>query len=482
MSATLAALPIATALALLILQSGPVRASLAAVICGLLVAVFGFAAPLRTLAGAQLAMAPVALEVALILLGGLTLAKLMSESGAQTRLGHWVVAACQDRARGLLLVVLGVVPFAESVTGFGIGVVVGIPLLVQLGLSPARAAVAGLLGLVIVPWGSLGPGTLVAARLSETDFQALGIASAWLSAPVFLISGAGALALSLGARAAMRSIPDLMLMAGALWLGVLAVNMVLGTPLAGVLGSLFAIGTLLARARLSGAGGMPSSHGMVRDAAPFLVLVTGLLAASVLGSLLPPAFDPLMSLLDSPALWLLVASAAVPVLHGMPPGRTTALLTASLAQWWPIAVTTVLFLVLGVILASSGMSAALAEAGARLGPAYPAIAPWIGAMGGFLTGSNTGASAMFATSQAQAAHAIGYPVLTLTAFQNVGASIAIMAAIPKVMMAARLAEDAVGSSATGAQPTIRPMSVLSRVAGIDAVILIVLSILALTLW
>ncbi|KFI22779.1 L-lactate permease, partial [Nitrosococcus oceani] len=79
--------------------------------------------------------------------------------------------------------------------------------------------------------------------------------------------------------------------------------------------------------------------------------------------------------------------------------------------------------------------------GAQLGPAYPALAPWIGALGGFLTGSNTGASAMFAASQAQAAQAIGYPVLTLVAFQNVAASLATMAAVPRVMMACRIAQD-----------------------------------------
>lgn len=62
MSAALAALPIATALALLILRAGPFRAALAAVICGLFVALFGFTAQPRVLAGVQLAMAPVALE------------------------------------------------------------------------------------------------------------------------------------------------------------------------------------------------------------------------------------------------------------------------------------------------------------------------------------------------------------------------------------------------------------------------------------
>lgn len=481
MSALWAALPIATALGLLIARAGPVRAALSAVICALAVAAFAFPTPLAVLLAAQARMAPVALEVALILLGGLALSNLMSASGAQERLGRWVIAACRDQTRAVLLVVLGVVPFAEAVTGFGIGAVVGIPLLIQIGLTGLRGAVAGLLGLVIVPWGSLGPGTLVAARLSGTDFQALGIASAWLSIPVFLLAGAGALIVAFGARAALRATPDLLLMAGALWLGVLAVNTLVGTPLAGVLGSLFAIGTMLARARLAGSLENAVPDRLLREASPYLILVAGLLIARVIEAALPNISGPVIEILGSPATWLLVASAAAPALQGLPQIQAKHRLTESFKQWRPIALTTLLFLALGVLLASTGMSRALAEAGARLGPAYPAIAPWIGAFGGFLTGSNTGASAMFAASQAQAAEAIGYPVLTITAFQNVGASLAIMAAIPKVMMAARLAEEAT-RSASGAPPEpIAPMAILTRVAAVDTGVLAVLSVLALVL-
>ena len=62
------------------------------------------------------------------------------------------------------------------------------PLLVRIGLTPVRAVVAGLLGLVLVPWGSLGPGTLVAAQLGGEDVTELGYRSAVLSLPVLVVS------------------------------------------------------------------------------------------------------------------------------------------------------------------------------------------------------------------------------------------------------------------------------------------------------
>ena len=217
------------------------------------------------------------------------------------------------------------------------------------------------------------------------------------------------------------------------------------------------------------------------DFAPYLFLVVGLLTTKILLVILPTTLNTLLEVISSPALWLLIASGTVPIFQNLGKNQTKELTATSLSQWRPIATTTVLFLALGVILAASGMSEALASTGAQAGPIYPAIAPWIGALGGFLTGSNTGASAMFAASQAQAAKAIGYPVLTLVALHNVGASLAIMAAVPKVIMSIRLVEDAVRGS-TNVQPDpIAPAWVFARVIIVNIAVLAVLSGLSLFL-
>src|SRR5699024_6832785 len=88
-------------------------------------------------------------EIGGILLGGVLLSELMDRSGAQQRIAQWISESCSDPGRAVILVVLGVTPFIESVTGFGIGVVVAIPLLRHLGLSPFQAATVGLMGLVL---------------------------------------------------------------------------------------------------------------------------------------------------------------------------------------------------------------------------------------------------------------------------------------------------------------------------------------------
>src|SRR5699024_399956 len=117
------------------------------------------------------------LTVTFILLGGVGLAEVTSRSGAQALIARWLgsTAQDQDEITVIVLISFGVTPFMESVTGFGLGVVITAPLLIHLGLTPARAVTTGLLGLVLVPWGSLAPGTLVAADLGDVSFRALGV-------------------------------------------------------------------------------------------------------------------------------------------------------------------------------------------------------------------------------------------------------------------------------------------------------------------
>src|SRR5699024_6814760 len=252
----------------------------------------------------------------------------------------------------VVLVVLGIIPFAESVTGFGVGTLVGIPLLMAIGLPPRRAAICGVLGLVIVPWGALGPGTLVAARLGGVSFQALGTTSALLSGICFAVMGAAGLWVGLGRSALRHGWFDLLIAVLALWLGVWLVNRWLGTALAGVLGSAAAIAVVLLHAR-GAASATRTAAWPWRDCRPYLLLVGGLLVTNLLP--LRQLSAPLAAVIGSPACWLLVTAVATPALlrTGALPDRRT--LTDSLRRWQPVAVATLLFLALGVVFAASGM-------------------------------------------------------------------------------------------------------------------------------
>ncbi|MFI9617190.1 L-lactate permease [Streptomyces sp. NPDC052023] len=445
MNAFLATLPILTTLGLLAVRVRALYAALAALGAAAVLTATAFRTPLAELGEAQLHMLPTLVELAGILFGGILLSELMSRTGAQSRLGSRLGGACSTRSRAVMLIVFGVTPFAESLTGFGIGVVVAIPLLRQLGLTPAKAAVVGLLGLVTVPWGSLAPGTLVSAELGGVDFQELGVVSALLSAPVFLICGAAALAVASGPRRVLSSGGELLLATGTLWLTVWAVNTYVGVPLAGVLGGLATIAVLLLVSRVGGppaTGGTPPEP-VGRALAPYAFLVAGLLLGRV--ALMAAGIEEgWWTVIAGPAGWLLLTCAFTPRLLGTRDAVLSAAVRTATLRWWQVTLTTALFLILGTLLTVTGMSREIAEACASLGSAYLLLAPWIGAAGGFLAGSNTGANAMFAASQGATAHALGYPALQLVGIQNVSAALASGGSVARIVLAAELATSSPG--------------------------------------
>src|SRR5699024_5118374 len=99
-----------------------------------------------------------------------------------------------------------------------------------------RAVVAGLLGLVLVPWGSLGPGTLVAAQLGGEDVTELGYRSAVLSLPVLVVSMVTVLVV-LRRRPTPRLVAAAVAVVVVQWAPLVAAHLAVGPPPAGVVAS-----------------------------------------------------------------------------------------------------------------------------------------------------------------------------------------------------------------------------------------------------
>ncbi len=376
-------------------------------------------------------MGPLVIEIALILLGGVGLAQVMTHGGGQARIAEWLEEAERgaDRALTLLLLVFGLTPFMESVTGFGLGVVITAPLLVRLGLTPVRAVVTGMLGMVLVPWGSMAPGLLVAAQLGGQDLVELGVWSALLSLPVLVVSMAGVLALNVG-----RPGPRQLLLAAAVvlvqWAVLVPANL-LGPPLAGVFASAAVIAMLLGVTRLS-RGPLPRmTRDLVVALVPYAVLVVGILAAAAALAVT----EVLPGWVASPALWLVVAAAVATATVDLPAPQRWQLVRGTLRRWVPIAGNAIVFMLIGIVMAATGSAEHLATTAAGAGYGFVAAVPAVGALGGYLTGSNTGSAAMFSAATTTGATSLGADPLVALAGQNVAGSIAIIASPPRVALA-----------------------------------------------
>jgi len=192
---------------------------------------------------------------------------------------------------------------------------------------------------------------------------------------------------------------------------------------------------------------------------------------SILGTSLSQSVQPLYL----PGTMLAVAALLTPPLHGRP-------LAGSVRRAWTGAAATLaepaLALVFAVALVRVFIDSGVNEAGLdsmpiwlaqRLadvaGAAWPFFAPWVGAMGAFVAGSNTVSDLMFSVFQFGVAAAAGLPVVLVLALQAVGGAAGNMITVHNVV-AASATVGLTGEEGTLIRITILPMIVYLVVAGL----------------
>jgi lactate permease len=74
-----------------------------------------------------------------------------------------------------------------------------------------------------------------------------------------------------------------------------------------------------------------------------------------------------------------------------------------------------------------------------MGALFPLAAAWIGALGAFMTGSNTNSNVVFGALQMRTAQLLGYSVAIILAGQTAGAALASVLAPTKVVVGASTA-------------------------------------------
>jgi lactate permease len=95
-----------------------------------------------------------------------------------------------------------------------------------------------------------------------------------------------------------------------------------------------------------------------------------------------------------------------------------------LRQAWKSSPSVVLLASVAGVLVDSGMVRAIATGAARAaGSAYPIAAPFVGALGSFITGSTTSSNALFAALQDDVARLVGDHPADLLAAQTAGANV-----------------------------------------------------------
>ena len=436
----LATLPLVLPFTLLVIfrQSG-MRASLITAIVSLPLAILFLpdSGSLFTLSASSIENAiAIGFGVLTVLFPGLWLYRLQVVTGGLTKCIAVLQRSFRTPEVRVLVLVIAVSPFVESISGFGVCVLVVAPLLVALDIAPIRAGLLVLLSQISIPLGALGVGTMVGAQLSGLPVDLVGTQSLILSAPLPAIHALAALHI-FGGVSALKRYWWLAIIAGVvkgvldpLFASAMSIEVAGALSAACVIALFFAIDRML-RAASDGTD-VPVGRSVLVALVPYTVLV----ATLVITRTVPPIRDFLSGiavvdvfgsgftypLFYIPGFWILVAIAATIATSRPPTGDVFKSVDLTWRQFYPAGVTILGFLFIAQIMVFSGMARSVALAASSLGDVYVLAAPVLGAVGGWLTASNSGGNAMFVPLQVEIAKQLGMSKEWIVAANNAAAS------------------------------------------------------------
>lgn len=386
------------------------------------------------------------LNAAAVMLPGVYLSQVLTRREVHRSLQEWVRGLPLTGPATIALVVAGIAPTVESLTGFGVSLLVTVPVLLALA-PPATALRQAMLGMNIMPWGTLGLATVIGAALTGRETAAMGTATAVTSSLVFPLVTVWAALLTRPQRR-FRTAVMAACAGAALALGLLALNRAGVVQPAGVLAGLLttAAGLVLCAVRRprSGAGAEPAgrllpprtvlhAYGLVLGG----IALTRAATAAGVPTLALHAGNASFALLSSPGLPLLAAALLLD--RGrphLPDAR------AALARVGRPLLTLTGFVVLGRLMADSGMLGELGTAVAGAPPLVAALAaPALGMLSGFITGSNVGGNALMMPLQERLAPSGAGLDAWFAALQNSAAGHAVFTSLPMIMLILAVAGD-----------------------------------------
>ncbi len=470
----LALIPILLILVLMLgLRWGAVQASIAGYLAALVIAVLFFGSGVELLGYAHIKALLSSLDVLLIIWAAFLFYRVTDEAKAVAQIGEALPHLTADRGMQALVIGWGLASFLQGVGGFGVPVAVVAPILVGLGFPPMSA--------IIIP--SIGSGWAVTFGSLGSSFQALlattGYSSNELAFPAALFLGIAAVITGFlvlhnaaGWRGLFRLAPAAIVLGVVMGFIQLVVAVKGPWNTAAFLGSMVGLLVSFGLARLyrgaQGQNGRLDGKALGVALSGYVILIAVTLVVQMvaaikhllggvviqvqmpelitrLGYVTPATASKPISLLNHAGAVLLYASILAYLIYRLAgryqPGAVRRILAGTVKRVRTSSLSIILMVCMAVVMENSGMTDALARGLANFaGILFPLVAPWIGALGAFMTGSNTNSNVVFALLQMRTAQLLGYPVAIILAGQTAGAGLASVVAPAKIVVGTSTAD------------------------------------------
>lgn len=128
------------------------------------------------------------LTVALVIIPGLYFNNILVKIGNLENIVTLIEKLPFKNDQKTLILILGTLPAIESFTGFGISLLIGIPIFFRL-FETKTAFYLAMLSLNIIPWGTLAVSTIISSNLTGYNIHAIGKETALVSFFIFPLIG-----------------------------------------------------------------------------------------------------------------------------------------------------------------------------------------------------------------------------------------------------------------------------------------------------
>ncbi len=466
----LAFTPIAIILALMVgLRWGASRAGAAGYLSALVIALAFFGANAQLLAVAHTKALLLAFDVLFVIWMAFLLFRVADEAGAITVLAKALPHLTADKGMQALIIGWVFASFIQGVGGFGVPIAVIAPIMAGIGFVPLSAVVIPSIGHAwAVTFGSLGSSFNAMMAATGLEWPALAAPSA-LFLGIACIGVGLMVAHAAGGWGAIRRLIVPVLVLGVvmgtaqylaatsgLWnigafLGSLA-GLLVAYPLArryrgemedkdeldlralGVAISGYAV-LIAITLGIQLIPGIRSTLGVVKLSLDFPAVETSLGYATAAG---PGRIIPLFRHAGAILMYSSILAYLIYKWAGLyEQGSGGRIISGTVQRVMSSSVGIASMVAMAVIMQHAGMTETLARGLAEgVGAAFPAISPWIGALGAFMTGSNTNSNVVFATLQQRTAELLGYSVALILAAQTSGGALGSVIAPTKIVVGA----------------------------------------------
>ncbi len=406
--------------------------------------------------------------ICLVITAALFTYNITVKTGAMNQINGMLAGVSSDQRVMMLLIGWGFGNFMEGMAGFGTSVAIPASMLASMGFHPISAAVACLVGTSMqTPFGSVGIATTTLAAVTGLDSLSLSgdVANLqWIltfMAPYIMICIMGGGIRALKGVMTITTIAALSFTAPYYLAGTF-----LGAELPGIIGSICTMVCIIAASRMlpqvrtsrpydaENTGKTDFERKDVLKAwSPYLLIFLLLMVTS---KLCPPVYDAVSSIKTSltvyagdnpgtltfswvgtPGVMIFLAGSAGGMIQGLSPAELCSVLLETLKKYWKTMVTICSIMAAAKIMSYSGMISDIASLLiAAGGTFYPILAPMLGVLGGFVTGSGTTTSVLFGGLQIQTASSLGLSPSWIAAANVVGAGIGKMLCPQSIAIAA----------------------------------------------